>query len=110
MRITRTLLASALLTGCAALEDPSERYRAPYQGIDNFGSERSVVKLPKSAPDEVWLGRIKQANGKYVSDDGFFEIKVGSRGNCVYAFKISSRTGRLHAWRLASREESAVCE
>jgi hypothetical protein len=99
-----------LVTGCAALQDPAERYRKPYQGIDNFGPERTVATLPKASVDEVWLGRIKQANGKYVSDDAMFETKVGSRGSCVYAFKVNSRTGRLESWRLASRGELEKCE
>lgn len=99
-----------LLPGCAALQDQSEFYRKPYMGIDNFGPERSVATLPKVSGYEVSLGRIKQANGKYVGDDGVFEVKMGSRGICVYAFKVNSITGRLVSWRLATRETPEKCE
>lgn len=107
---TVLLAAGMLVTGCAALQDPGKPLRAPYQGIENFGPPRAATVLPKTDANEVWLGRIKQANGKYVADDGTFEVKVGSRGECVYAFRVSSLTGRLVSWRLASKSDPQRCE
>src|SRR6266513_157069 len=99
----------ALATACSALKDPAEPYRRPYEGIDNFGPERSITSLPKGASSEVWLGRIKQSNGRYVADDGSYEVKVGNFGECVYAFKVNSRTGRLVSWRRASKPDAKKC-
>ncbi|SRR6266571_3905000 len=99
-----------LTTGCAAFEDPNEPFRRPYQGIDSFGPPRSIASLPKGNSGEVFLGWVKQPNGKYVSDDGTFERKIGSRGECVYAFKIDPSTGRIVSWRLASRGDEAKCK
>ncbi len=99
-----------LVTACAAFEYPNEPFTKPYQKIDNFGPERSISALPKGSSSEVYLWRIKQPNGKYINDDGTFETKVGSRGECVYAFKIDSITGRMISWRLASKGGIKRCE
>jgi len=88
-------VVALLTTGCAAFEDPNESFRRPYQGIDNFGPLRSIASLPKGNSGEVFLGWVKQPNGKYANDDGTFERKIGSRGECVYAFKIDPSTGRI---------------
>lgn len=113
MTHSKVFLCSGILlfaTGCAALQDPNEPFRRPYQGIESFGPSRTIATLPIGNSREVYLGRVKQPNGKYVNDDGTFEQKVGSRGECVYAFKIDSSSGRIVSWRLASRTDPAKCE
>jgi hypothetical protein len=104
------LAVSTLIAGCAAFADPNEPLRRPYQGIDNFGPTRSIATLPKGNSGEVILGRLKHPNGEYLNADGTFEFKVGSRGECVYAFKVDTTTRRLLSWRLASKGDPAKCE
>lgn len=104
------LFLITLMTACAALEDQTEPFRRPYHGIDNFGPDRNTGILPKADVSEVWLGRIKQPNGEYIAEDGTYEVMIGSRGECVYAFRINPRTGRMVSWRLASKGDPKSCE
>ena len=107
MRLSGALCIAITLGGCST--NPAQDYRAPYVGLDAFGPEQPISTVPVASAEEVDLGYIRQANGKFVADDGTFEIKKGVRGACVYAFKVSRQTGRMLSWRLASRGDPKEC-
>jgi len=109
-RVLRLAALAMSLTGCALLKDPNEPLRKPYEGLEaHLGRSRSTTQLPPAMRGEVHLGRVLQPNGKYVNEDGTFENKIGSGGQCLYAFKIDPRTGRMVSWRFASKDDPAKC-
>ena len=107
MRTVGVFCMTIALGGCSIA--PTQDYRAPYSGIDAFGPEQPVSTVPMATAAEVDLGRVRQANGKFIADDGTFEVKKGVRGSCVYAFKVSRQTGRMLSWRVASRGDPKEC-
>lgn len=97
------------LSGCAVLEDSYAPIRQLYKPLEaQLGEERSLDTLPIVKHREYPLGRILQANGKTLREDGTYENAVGS-GDCLFAFRVDSRTITMIGWRLAGKSDPSQC-
>jgi hypothetical protein len=108
-------LFSLSTAGCVAMVDrwnavfPPDPWK-PYAELRaKLGSPRSIDSLPRVKPGEVSLGSLRQANGTFYNDDGTFENALGSGGQCLFAFKVEPKIGRMVSWRFASKGTPDVC-
>jgi hypothetical protein len=114
MQLVLLALFSLSAAGCAAMAD---RWNAvfpepwkPYAELQaKLGPPRSIDSLPRAKPGEVSLGSLRQANGTFYNDDGTFENALGSGGQCLFAFKVDPKIGRMVSWRFASKGTPDAC-